>query len=254
MISNHFNAINVLKSHSLPDKGFQQNIMRRKIKEELLRLAKDILEDTELDTLSALYVRSRSLYEKVSALNYVEEQLKHLEPGVETHEIGDRFESMANAVLNENAKVPESNPHQDDIIVSGIETIKHMVSEMTEEDELEEVLLRLLNRRGIATNFKKEGAKIPNPEKGAVASKSLNDAIDFHQLKIGLNDRLAFVKHLFGGDVEAFDQAVKKLGKLETQAQCESFLEEEVKPLYNTWVGKEEYEVRFTTLIYRRFI
>ncbi|MFM1879483.1 MAG: hypothetical protein RLZZ241_2349 [Bacteroidota bacterium] len=228
--------------------------MRQKIKEELSQLAKDIIEDPGLETLAALYLRSRALYEKVSALKYVEEQLQHLELGVAPNEIGERFEFMANAVLNENKKVPESNPHQEDLIVSGIETIKHMVSEMTDEDELEEVLLRLLNRRGIATNFKKEVSTPSKFVKETQVPKSLNDAIDHQQVKIGLNDRLAFVKQLFDGDNLAFDQAIKELSSMETQVQCELYLEQTIKPNYNNWLGKEEYEVRLKALILRRFI
>lgn len=227
--------------------------MKRKIREELVRMSEEILADRELKKLSELYQRSRALYEKIAVLKFIEDNLNNLQVDVSKSEMGDRFESMASAVLDGNTKIPETNPHQEDIITPGIDTIKHMVSEMTDDEALDEVLIRLLNKRGITTNIRKEnqlgvggGATLASP-------KSLNDAVLHQKIAIGLNDRLAFIKHLFNDNVEAYTATVNKLNAMESLAQTESHLLTTVKPKYNNWEGKEEYEARLMALIARRF-
>jgi predicted DNA-binding protein len=227
--------------------------MKRKIRQELIRLSEEILADGELKNLSNLYNRSRALYEKIAVLKFIEDNLNSLEVDVSKSEIGARFERMASAVLDENTKVPESNPHQEDIMTPGIDTIKHMVSEMTEEEDLDEVLIRLLSKRGIAGSFDKNPKLQSSATAAAPKSKSLNDTIARSKISIGLNDRLAFVSHLFGGSSEAFNQALTKLNQMESQEDSMSYLNNQVKPEFNNWQGKEEYEERFTALITKRF-
>lgn len=248
-----FVGINVLKRHSLPDKGLEQNTMKRKIRQELTRLAEEILADRELKNLPDLYDRSKALYEKLAVLKFIEDNLNNLEVDVSKSEMGSRFEHIASAVISENTKVPESNPHQEDIMTPGIDTIKHMVSEMTDEEDLDEVLIRLLRKRGIAGSFDKTPKTQPVTANEGPKSQSLNDAIARHQITIGLNDRLAFVNHLFGGSSEAFNQTLSKLNRMESQEQSLAYIANQVKPEFNNWQGKETYEERFTAFITKRF-
>jgi hypothetical protein len=227
--------------------------MKRKIREELVRMSEEILADRELKKLSQLYQRSRELYEKIAVLKFIEDNLDNLQVDVSKSEIGARFETMASAVLAENTKVPETNPHQEDIITPGIDTIKHMVSEMTDDEALDEVLIRLLNKRGIATNFRKENADSTGGSTTLASPKSINDAVGYQQISVGLNDRLAFVKHLFEENADAYTATISKLNGMETLAQSESYLQTYIKPNYNNWAGKEEYEARLMALIARRF-
>jgi hypothetical protein len=227
--------------------------MKRKIREELVRISEEILADRELKKLSELYQRSRALYEKIAVLKFIEDNLNNLQVDVSKSEIGAPFETMASAVLSENTKVPETNPHQEDIITPGIDTIKHMVSEMTDDEALDEVLIRLLNKRGITTNFNKDINSITVGETTLTAPKSLNDSVIYQQISIGLNDRLAFVKYLFEENLEDYTATLSKLNGMESLAQSESYLQTDVKPKYNNWVGKEQYEARLMALIFRRF-
>ncbi len=90
-------------------------------------------------------------------------------------------------------------------------------------------------------------------EKIEITKKSLNEKLAQNHIQIGLNDRIAFVKHLFNGSQTDFNRVLSQLNTFETEAQAKHFLETLVKPEYN-WNGKEEYETRFINLIERRFL
>ena len=83
--------------------------------------------------------------------------------------------------------------------------------------------------------------------------KTLNDRIASQQLQIGLNDRIAFVTHLFDGDAEAYNRAISMINNLHTPDECWAFILEKVKPSYNNWQGKEQYEDRFFYVVSKRF-
>ncbi|MDG1805198.1 hypothetical protein [Flavicella sp.] len=82
--------------------------------------------------------------------------------------------------------------------------------------------------------------------------KSLNDVLVHKNLQIGLNDRIAFVKHLFDGSQEDFNRVVSQLNSFKSEKEAIKFVTKMVKSDYD-WSGKEEYEERFITLITRKF-
>ena len=87
----------------------------------------------------------------------------------------------------------------------------------------------------------------------AEAPKTLNDRIASKQLKIGLNDRIAFVTHLFDGSIDEYNKAIGMINNLHTPDECWEFILQKVKPSYNNWQGKEEYEDRFFYIVSKRF-
>ncbi len=82
--------------------------------------------------------------------------------------------------------------------------------------------------------------------------KTLNDTLVRSNLQIGLNDRIAFVKHLFEGSQEDFNRVLSQLNSFKSEKEAKKFVAKMVKPDYD-WSGKEEYEERFITLITRKF-
>ena len=84
-----------------------------------------------------------------------------------------------------------------------------------------------------------------------VDSKSLNDRLQ-STIQIGLNDRIAFVKHLFDNDQNDFNRVVSQLNTFKTEKEARSFINKMVKPDYN-WSDKEEYETRLFEIIERKF-
>lgn len=90
-------------------------------------------------------------------------------------------------------------------------------------------------------------------EKEDQKSTALNDKL-VKGINIGLNDRVAFVKHLFGGNNEDYNRVLNQLITLDTFQETKAFIDEMVKPDYNNWDGKEEYENRFMEIIEKKFL
>ena len=180
--------------------------------------------------------------------------MSDIEVDVSKNVIAAKFETMANAVLNVDSSVPESNPHDEDIITPGMQTIKDMVSEMSNDDAVDEVLAEFMAKPKLMKNDK----ELIEPQTGNAADKeekvkSLNDKLAEKELKIDLNNRLAFVKHLFNKSTEDYKRVLSQLNTIDTEERSIAFINSMVKPDYNNWEGKEEYEKRFKALIERKF-
>jgi len=228
--------------------------MKRKLKEELVKMSTDIITSRNLNEITELYEASKNLYEKLAVLKFIEEKLSDIEVDVTKNVIAAKFETMANAVLNVDSSVPESNPHEVDIITPGMQTIKDMVSEMPNDAAVDEVLAEFMAK----PNKMKNDKELFEPQaKNAAAKeekvKSLNDKLAEKELKIDLNNRLAFVKHLFNKSTEDYNRVLSQLNTIESEERSIAFIKNMVKPDYNNWEGKEEYEERFLALIERKF-
>lgn len=228
--------------------------MKRKLKEELNRLCNEILNSNEEVEIPKLYDSARELYEKLAVLKYIEEKLSDIEIDVSKNVVAAKFEMMANAYINENRRVPESNPHEEDIITPGIDTIKDMVSEMLTVEEMEMVFTEFVAKTEADKNDKEWVAGDTSQNNGKSSTKkSLNEMLSGREISFGLNDRLAFVKHLFGGDANQFEEAVGELNNINTEERSLAYIENIIKPEYDNWSGKEEYEERFISIVQRRF-
>ncbi len=229
--------------------------MKKKLKQELRKLSTDIITSDDLNDITNLHEAAKELYEKLTVLKYIEEKLHDVEVDVSKNVIAAKFEKMANAVLSANSSVPESNPHEEDIITQGIDTIKDMVSEMPSNMNVDEVLAEFLSKPNYMKNDQElfMARKAENNAKEN-RNKSLNDKLADKLIKVDLNNRLAFVKHLFNGSTEDYNRVLSQLNTIDTEERSISFVANMVKPDYNNWSGKEEYEERFMDLIQRRFL
>ncbi|MFN3752584.1 hypothetical protein [Flavobacterium sp.] len=72
-------------------------------------------------------------------------------------------------------------------------------------------------------------------------------------MEIGLNDRVAFVNHLFAGSNEDFNRVISQLNTFDNLAEAKDFINEMVIPDYNYWVGKEDYIERFMEVVENKF-
>ncbi|WP_295338055.1 hypothetical protein [Flavobacterium sp.] len=101
------------------------------------------------------------------------------------------------------------------------------------------------------TETKEEKASEPEIAQPKPAA-SLNSAFA-KTIEIGLNDRIAFVNHLFGESNEDFNRVISQLNTFDTLEEAKTFLNEMVIPDYNYWVGKEDYIERFMTVLENKF-
>jgi len=81
---------------------------------------------------------------------------------------------------------------------------------------------------------------------------SLNDQHS-KAINIGMNDRIAFVKHLFADNNEDFNRVLSQLNTFTSYEEAKDFIEEIIKPDYNNWVGSEEYAERFLEIVENKF-
>jgi len=86
----------------------------------------------------------------------------------------------------------------------------------------------------------------------SINKENLNDRIS-KGITIGLNDRIAFMKHLFDNSSEDYNRVLSQLITFDTLDEAKNFIDNVVKPDYNNWDGKDEYEQRFMEIIEKKF-
>ena len=157
------------------------------------------------------------------------------------------------STLDENLFV-SNEPIDEDLIEPATEKIKDIVAQMPPEaQQIEEILKDVIAQPVYEKNDMEEVTPaVANGVETEIKQKSLNDRLK-KGITIGLNDRIAFVKHLFDGSTEDFNRVVSQLNTIESELEALEFLNSMVKPEYNNWEGKEDYEQRFLTFIEGRF-
>ena len=84
-------------------------------------------------------------------------------------------------------------------------------------------------------------------------AKSLNDKLA-KGIAIDLNDRIGFVKHLFGNSNEDYNRVLSQLNSFNNFYETKTFIDEMVKPDYNNWEGKDDYANRFMEIVEKKFL
>ncbi|WP_422090046.1 hypothetical protein [Tenacibaculum ovolyticum] len=129
----------------------------------------------------------------------------------------------------------------EDILFKDTSNVKNDVEDIGEKktQTLEDELQDTISVDVMADLFKKAD------------SKSLNDRLQ-NTIQIGLNDRIAFVKHLFDNNQNDFNRVISQLNTFKTEKEARSFINKMVKPDYD-WSDGEAYETRLFEIIERRF-
>jgi chemotaxis protein histidine kinase CheA len=81
---------------------------------------------------------------------------------------------------------------------------------------------------------------------------TLNDRLS-KGITIGLNDRVAFMKHLFANSSEDYNRVLSQLMTFDTFEEAKNFIDDMIKPDYNNWEGKDEYANRFMEIVEKKF-
>ena len=82
--------------------------------------------------------------------------------------------------------------------------------------------------------------------------KNINDHFA-KSLTIDLNDRLAFVKHLFDQDVQSYEKVIRQVVTFQKWEEVQNFIQNWVKPEYQNWKDKEAVEERFLSILQKNF-
>lgn len=143
-----------------------------------------------------------------------------------------------------------------------IEKIKDMVAEMPPEASAIDAMVESIEpkdryQKNDMFDIGGEFAQMPIFDPVTVVEedatpKNLNDKLK-NGLKIGLNDKLAFIKHLFHGSDTDYNRVLSQLSTFSSLEEAKQFIHKMVKPDYDSWEGKEEYEERFMQIIENKF-
>ena len=261
--------------------------MKKKLREQIILLAKQLIEEENTFKTASVKGLVGNLYERLSVLEYLENQLE--EPLEQP--AGESLDSKSFREENwftEPEPVPQPE-HKEDIIEPLMEKIKDIVAQMPEEGEridelLDEMIPQNLETKAeiqqkpapkyakndleeFASNYqqmpefeRKPSEIFPKSIQGTEASKtmtesrakSLNDTVK-KGLNIGLNDRIAFINHLFEGHVEDYTRVLSQINTMQNFQDAQDFIKGKVKPDYNYWLNKDEYSERFMSIIEKSF-
>ena len=88
-----------------------------------------------------------------------------------------------------------------------------------------------------------------------IASESIEEApvLNGKAIVLGLNDKIAFEKNLFAGNGDDLNRVLSQLNTFTNWEEAKSFVLDFVKPDYNNWENKEEFEVRFLEIVENKF-
>ena len=253
--------------------------MHKKLAADLTSLAHRILQLKNKEDVLELKEVAYEVYEKLTVLAYVDEYIETTPNAKESKkDLLDKIEAADKEVKKEEVvelkpkafeeEVVEDKPEEKEIIESE-EVVIELEETIEEEKEVEEILEQPfdeLEQTLFSFEEKEEKSALTLEEElddtisvdiaadlfeKVEASKSLNDKLQ-QNLQIGLNDRIAFVKHLFEGNQEDFNRVVSQINTLKTLKEAKKFINKMVKPDYN-WKDQETYEERFMTLVERKF-
>ena len=236
------------------------NISKKTIRDAAYEISQS---DDSINSLDLL-IKIRDLYEKAIVLHHLENQEQPIEkipeipksdsrpePTVDHKEpnelsIQERIRQIMDKASQLETKAPVPQPPVEKIEKQPIQTPAEKTEIITPTRDLEEEFQDAIAADYAADLFEKA-------DKIEITKKSLNDKLSQAQIQIGLNDRIAFVKHLFNGSQVDFNRVLSQLNSFQSLEQATHFINNIVKPDYN-WDGKEEYLERFMLLIERKFL
>ncbi len=199
--------------------------------EEEVEVEEEVPTEEETQTENNEVEFTPSIEETIKSVEEVEEEIKiveQLDPVEDAKEAVERatleidpvFSIPHNELFNSN----NSNEKEEDTFKGS----QHFVTNQAAEKSVE-------NYRQIPLN------------------KSINDAFA-NKISIGLNDRIAFEKNLFNGSSDDLNRVIAQLNTIESYEEAKDFIDDLVKPEFNNWNGKDDYENRFMQLVEKRFL
>lgn len=243
--------------------------MKKKLEADLISIAHRVLKLTGKEDVTKLHAETGALYEKLSVLKFANE---NFEGDLPTIGSDSSFFGMLDTAFNN--KVSDNIEHEDKTYVNldeneddGIyepvmEKIKDMVAQMPQESQQVDDMFEnavahketpKTHLEDITAGFEEIPVFEPVDQANENLRKSLNDKLKNGGLSIGLNDKLAFIKHLFNGEIENYERVLSQLNTTSTYQEASHLLNDIVKPDYNNWKGKEEFEARFLRIVERKF-
>ena len=251
--------------------------MKKKLESELVSIAHRILKLTGKEDLEKMQEEVALLYQKISILKFFDGhtddgKIKEGISGASFFNVLDGAfnKTVSDSLENEDKEfVNIDNNSNDAIVEPATEKIKDIVAQMPQEANAVDELVEEINDAPLKKEYEQlafaDDAQLPifdpvgieesTEEKPLLATTkvSLNDKLKTSGFKIGLNDRLAFVNHLFDNNNEDYDRVISQLNSMDSLEEVSDFIVSIIKPDYNNWEGKGDYEARFLEIIEQKF-
>lgn len=249
--------------------------MKRELKDELVALAEKITLLKEQDHVSAgeLKELSKRLYEKLTIYHFTESKLFSAEELRQKEVVQTAVKVEAPAKKQEeekpSAEADEFAPtglefnDSEAITEPNTEKIKDIVAQMPAETQRIDELFQNISPKKYQKNDMEDIGGVhydhlpqfePVSRNGTSAEKpkSINDRVK-KGINIGVNDRIAFIRHLFDGSATDYNRVLSQLNTIKNKEEALNFVANIVKPDYNNWEGKEDYEARFLAIVEKKF-
>ncbi|WP_248724482.1 hypothetical protein [Seonamhaeicola sp. ML3] len=244
--------------------------MKKKLESELISIAHRILKLKGKEDVVKMHAEVTLLYEKLSVLKFAHENFEDAIPTIGSDSsFFDMLDTAFNNKVSDNIEVEDKiyinldDSEEEAISEPLMETIKDMVAQMPHEAQqvdavFEEAIPERISKKQdldeLTADFKEMPVFEPvSKANGQSEKKSLNEKLKSGGLNIGLNDKLAFIKHLFDGKPEDYDRVISQINTSASLDDAKRFISGIVKPDYQDWVGKEEFEERFLEIIEAKF-
>lgn len=243
--------------------------MKKKLESELVSIAHRILKLKGKEDVDKMHEEVSKLYEKLTVLKFAHENFDDDIPtiGGNSSFFGMLDEAFNNTVsdtieVEDKIYINMDENEEDEIMEPVMEKIKDIVAQMPEESQQVDVLLEETMTKespkkridlDVITSAYEDLPVFEPVEVQNEGNRSLNDQLKAKTIKVGLNDRIAFITHLFKGNSQDYEKVIQKLNTTSSFKEASGLVKNVIKPQYNGWEGKEEYEERFLEVIEGRF-
>ncbi|PSG90194.1 hypothetical protein [Aurantibacter aestuarii] len=244
--------------------------MKKKLESELMSIAHRILKLKGKEDVAKMHAEVSALYEKLTVLKFANENFDEKLPtiGNDSSFFG-MLDTAFNNKISDNIEVENKtyinvDENENEAITEPLmETIKDMVAQMPmEADKMDEIFEEIKEAKTYSqkkndfediTSAYKETPVFDPVDRVTSEKKSLNDMFNKGEFKIGLNDKIAFIKHLFDGNTDDYNRVLSQLNTSGSFMEASALVQNLIKPDYSNWEGKEDYENRFMELLEARF-
>jgi hypothetical protein len=247
--------------------------MKKKLESDLISIAHRILKLKGKEDVNKLHAEVTQLYEKLTVLKFAQDNFEEDMPTIGSGtSFFDTMERTFNNKVSDTIEVDDQvyvnvdDSEDDGIFEPVMEKIKDMVAQMPQETHAVDAMVESVIPNGkskkneleeLVADFQEmpvfEPVTEANKRKADNEKKSLNDKLKSTGFAIGLNDKLAFIKHLFDGKSEDYERVLSQINTSSTFEEANTLIQNIIKPDYNHWEGKTEFEERFMEIIESKF-
>jgi hypothetical protein len=219
------------------------------IEEELFEkneISHELFPSKEIDEIEKEEIISESIEEELIEESQVEEVI---EEQIEKKEITSNPEIIGTKVSKQISMEDILVHDYQDTFFEKKEITKEEISEViTEEEIIEEKV------EEISSEVEPISESTPEVEIEIVSeTKEETPVVNGKAIVLGLNDKIAFEKNLFAGNGDDLNRVLSQLNTFTNWDEAKSFVLDFVKPDYNNWENKEEFEVRFLEIVENKF-